>query len=91
MTRMPANSESPSPARSTSQRESLKFDAIVLDISMKRMNGDEVCRRLRAHGIVLPIIAATGVTKTVRVRVSLPGHHLKVARIGVALELSSSS
>ena len=32
----------------------------VLDIQMKRMNGDVACRQLREAGIRLPIIAATG-------------------------------
>ncbi len=36
------------------------FDLIVLDIQMKRMNGDEVCRRLRELRVPVVIVAATG-------------------------------
>ena len=36
------------------------FDVALVDIQMKRMNGDELCRRLRAAGITIPLIAATG-------------------------------
>ena len=39
------------------------FDVVLLDIQMRRLNGDVVCRALRAHGYdTLPIIAVTGVT-----------------------------
>ena len=39
------------------------FDVVLLDIQMRRLNGDVVCRSLRAHGYdTLPIIAVTGVT-----------------------------
>ena len=34
-------------------------DAIVLDVSMPRMDGLEACRRLRADGIVLPVLMLT--------------------------------
>ena len=36
------------------------FDVILLDIQMRRMNGDEVCRRLRALGLDIAIVATTG-------------------------------
>ncbi len=38
------------------------FDAVVLDIQMDRVNGDVVCRQLRACGNELPFLAATGAT-----------------------------
>lgn len=37
-----------------------RCDALLLDIHMRTMNGDELCRRLRASGCSLPIIALTG-------------------------------
>lgn len=37
-----------------------RFDAILLDIVMHEMNGDEACQRLRKKGCTLPIIATTG-------------------------------
>lgn len=35
------------------------FDAILLDIIMRRTNGLEVCRALRDQHVDVPIIAAT--------------------------------
>lgn len=35
------------------------FDAILLDIIMRRTNGLEVCRSLREQRVDIPIIAAT--------------------------------
>ncbi|RLT42164.1 MAG: response regulator [Chloroflexi bacterium] len=32
-------------------------DLIILDIQLPRLRGDDVCRALRAHGIMTPIIA----------------------------------
>jgi CheY-like chemotaxis protein len=39
----------------------MQVDVLLLDIQMKEMNGDEVCKRLRQQGITSPIIAVTGV------------------------------
>lgn len=36
------------------------FDVVLLDIVMRRMHGDEVCRILRQRGHTGPIVAATG-------------------------------
>ncbi len=36
------------------------IDAIMLDIQMKQMNGDELCRLLRPQSHPVPIIAMTG-------------------------------
>lgn len=35
-------------------------DILLLDIVMRRLNGDVLCRALRARGVTMPIIAATG-------------------------------
>ena len=37
-----------------------RIDAVFLDIMMQRSNGEDVCQRLRAAGILTPIVAATG-------------------------------
>ena len=44
-------------ALATGQRGA--FDVIILDINMPGMTGDQVCRALRAKGVVTPIIALT--------------------------------
>ena len=36
------------------------YDVIVTDICMARMNGDELCRRLRQEGVSIPMVAVTG-------------------------------
>lgn len=36
------------------------FSAILLDIVMRRVHGDQACRDLRAAGFRLPVVAATG-------------------------------
>ena len=36
------------------------YDAILLDISMVRKHGDELCQELRQNGCTLPIVAMTG-------------------------------
>ena len=36
------------------------FDLIIMDIQMRQVNGDEVCRQLVAAGFGIPIIAMTG-------------------------------
>lgn len=38
----------------------LPFSAVLLDIVMRRVHGDQACRDLRAAGFTLPVIAATG-------------------------------
>ena len=40
------------------------FDVIMLDIQMRRMNGDVLCRRLRELGLPTVIIAATGMHRS---------------------------
>ena len=37
------------------------FDVILMDISMVRMNGDEVCKQMRGAGFNIPMVAMTGV------------------------------
>jgi len=39
------------------QRASDKFDLVLLDIQLPKMNGLEVCRSLRARGLRMPIVA----------------------------------
>jgi CheY-like chemotaxis protein len=39
------------------RRASDKFDLILLDIQLPKMNGLDVCRRLRARGLRIPIVA----------------------------------
>jgi CheY-like chemotaxis protein len=36
------------------------FDAVLLDINMRRLNGDAACRQLRQRGHSVPLIAMTG-------------------------------
>ena len=36
------------------------FDAIILDVGLPDMNGREVCRLMRRHGVTSPIIMLTG-------------------------------
>jgi hypothetical protein len=51
------------PALQAATEAGQPFDAILLDIIMKRMNGEEACRQVRAAGYTaLPIIAASGNT-----------------------------
>ncbi len=40
--------------------ESFTFDLILLDVMMPRVNGLELCRRLRSHGSQVPILLLTG-------------------------------
>ena len=54
-------------SESTATTPPSHFDVVLLDIQMKRMNGDEVCRRLRALGLSLPIIATTGTSPEGRI------------------------
>ena len=37
-----------------------RFDAILMDIRMERVNGDVACAALRAAGFTAPVIAVTG-------------------------------
>ena len=37
-----------------------EWDLIFLDICMRRSNGEDVCRRLRAAGVRTPLVATTG-------------------------------
>ena len=39
------------------KRASDRFDLILLDIQLPKMNGLEVCRSLRARGLRMPIVA----------------------------------
>jgi ActR/RegA family two-component response regulator len=41
----------------------IPYDALLLDIQMPRLNGDTVCRMLRARGETIPIIAMTGTAR----------------------------
>lgn len=45
-------------ARATA--EGHPYDIVLLDIVMKRVNGDAACLELRRSGVAIPIIAATG-------------------------------
>ena len=58
----PLSRESPDrPARTK------RFDALLLDIQMRDINGDEVCRSLTQAGFDVPIIAMTGTVLANRV------------------------
>ena len=46
-------------AASTSSRP---FDLVIMDIQMRQVNGDEVCRQLVASGFGIPVIAMTGLS-----------------------------
>ncbi len=48
------------PSADYTAREARPFDVLLLDIQMRRMNGDVLCQRLRAAGLTVPIVAATG-------------------------------
>jgi CheY-like chemotaxis protein len=39
------------------KRASDRFDLVLLDIQLPKMNGLEVCRSLRARGLRMPIVA----------------------------------
>ncbi len=43
------------------ERAGRPFDVILMDISMVRMNGDEVCKQMRGAGFNIPMVAMTGV------------------------------
>lgn len=45
---------------SQSSHSAQPYDCIFLDIVMRWSSGDDVCRDLRARGLSIPIIAATG-------------------------------
>jgi DNA-binding response OmpR family regulator len=47
-------------ARAIEMVETERFDAILLDLGLPDMHGDELCRRLRSNGIHVPIIMLTG-------------------------------
>ena len=36
------------------------FDAILIDIQMRHVNGDDVCKKLIGDGFSIPIVAMTG-------------------------------
>ena len=61
------------------------FDVIMLDIQMKRMNGDEVCRRLRNARVDIMIVATTGMKGqgclAVSLSCSLQCHVVVVSRL----------
>ena len=41
-------------------RSSRPYDVVLLDISMVRKHGDELCQELRQNGCSVPIVAMTG-------------------------------
>ena len=69
-------------AASTSSRP---FDLVIMDIQMRQVNGDEVCRQLVASGFGIPVIAMTGLScgavVTARVAVYIAGVEVVVRTV----------
>lgn len=54
-----ATHESATGADGVRQAESLRPDLVLLDVDLPDMDGREVCRQMRAHGVTAPIIMLT--------------------------------
>lgn len=56
---------------------SYKFDLILLDVNLPMMNGFEVCKAIRQHGVNTPILMLTALGE-IDDRVKLPNQRLRM-------------